>query len=140
MPQPLSPQLEAIRARLEAGEHLGAREAWRQHPGVHRSAVAMKLQCWRQQGEVHIVRYDQPSSGGKPSPVYAWGVGEDARPEAKQSSYERTRRWRETHPREHAEQQSRCWQRQKDLRHVRQQWQQLHKIDPVLSALLGVRA
>ncbi len=122
MPAPISDHMQAILGRLQAGEQMSARAAWKSQPGSVRQSVHARLYAWRLEGVLHIARWEQHTSGGKPAPVYAFGPGKDAQRAPKLTPYEHVKRQRAL------------------LRAVREQQQRMHKIDPVLSALLGVRA
>ncbi len=120
MPAPISNHMQAILDRLQAGEQMSARAAWKSQPGSVRQSVHARLYAWHLEGVLHVARWEQHTSGGKPAPVYAFGPGKDAPRAPKPTPYEHVKHQRER------------------LRRVRHQWQQLHTIDPVLSALLGV--
>jgi hypothetical protein len=133
----ISPEAARIRKRLQDGEHLSVRDAARLEPTIKPMTLRMTMQRWHDAFQLHIVAWQKPAHGGLPGAVYAWGDGTDAELPMTASHRRRLRRRAELREAKDAE---KAAQHCGDLGVAREVWHNLHHIDPVLSALLGVRA
>ncbi len=131
MAYPLSPALTAARERLQRGERLSALDVWAADKSIHRSAAHLTLTRWHAHGLIHIAEWRRYASNGLPAPVYAWGKGKDAARPKPIAKVESIRRWRAAHPDLFAAQLNRMKARRLAARPPR--------LDPLMSALLGVR-
>jgi len=132
----ISAEAARIRTRLQAGEHLSVRDAARLEPTIKPMTLRMTMQRWHDSFQLHIVGWQKPAHGGLPGAVYAWGDGTDAELPITASHRRRLRRRAEQREAKDAE---KAAQHCGDLSAAREAWRNLPSIDPVLSALLGVR-
>lgn len=130
MVYPLTPQMHAIRARLQAGERLTARAAWMADTGIHRSAVHLTLKRWCDIGDIHIAGWHRYLTG-KPAPIYAWGAQLNVKKPKTLTKYQSVKRWRQANPDLHAAQINRAKARRLAARPPR--------LDALMSALMGAR-
>lgn len=133
----ISPEAARIRKRLQDGEHLSVRDAAALEPNIKPMTLRASMQRWHDAFQTHIVAWQKPAHGGLPGAVYAWGDGTDAELPMTASHRRRLRRRAQLREAKDAE---KAAQHCGDLGVAREVWHNLHHIDPVLSALLGVRS
>ncbi len=97
MPYPLSPQMQQIRVRLQAGERLTAKAAWHSTDGLCRGTAQATFARWHAKGMLHIAGWHSYGHS-LPAPIFAWGPGRDAVRPRTLGHYERTARWRLANP------------------------------------------
>lgn len=132
----ISPEAARIRKRLQDGEHLSVRDAALLEPTIKPMTMRAAMYRWHTAFDVHIVGWQRPAHGGLPGAVYAWGDGPDAELPISASHARRLRRRNEVRQAKAAD---KAAHNSGDLTAAREAWHNLHYIDPVLSALLGVR-
>lgn len=140
MVYPLSPELTRIRERLRAGARLTAPQAVALEPTARYNTVWHKLTAWAEAGVLQIVGHEPSNHGGRAHAIYAWGKGEAAERPKGMTTRQRIDHWRANDPQRYA--QHLKYKREQAVRRraANKQWRNLPRIDPVLSALMGVRA
>ena len=86
---------EAVRARMEAGEHMDTFAVWKSSDtGTYQWAYAT-LTRWHAAKLVHIARWIRRPNGGMPRPVFAWGDKPDAPKPAPMTETEKAKRYKQ---------------------------------------------
>jgi hypothetical protein len=139
MPYPLSPELTRIRDCLRDGARLTLPQAVALEPTARYNTVWHRLTTWADEGVLQIVGHEPASRGGRARAIFAWGKGEAAQRPKGRTNRERIDYWRENEPDRYAAYLKYKREHAGRIRHARSVWRNMQRIDPVLSALLGVR-
>lgn len=83
----------AIRNRMMSGERMDYLTVWRSTETGSKNWAFDTLKMLHRENLIHIVEWRRGSSGGSPSPLYAWGRGTDAAKPVRYENKEKCRRY-----------------------------------------------